>query len=395
MSQFLVIGIQARHFRSLLLFLFTLGILNGCVEKISIGIEEGAKLPIVISGFISDQPGPYVIKIKESFDVGLRNSLEKPVSVKKLTLFDNVGNQEILLETTPGTYQSDINGMRGVVGRVYKLGVELFDGKKYVSIPDTLLQPGRMDSTYYKFEKNTQLSGVSNYAFDIYFDASAGLLNSYYFLWKFTGTFKVDTMGTSEEPCNTPDCAGCSYCNFVSKCSGLRNYAPISSPQPILRRLKPCECCTCWYRIFNDELVIRNYQYLQAGQFKAIKIGTIPIDDWRLQHKIYSEVSQFSLTRQSYLFFKAIKDQREGTASLFQPASGKIPSNFIQTDGKAEPILGLFYAASISSKSIVLTKNNVPQNTYVFPPDNTPIPSPDCKNLYPNASTTKPSFWND
>ncbi|MFM9838491.1 MAG: DUF4249 domain-containing protein [Cyclobacteriaceae bacterium] len=383
--------------RSLSVFLF-IGIilLDGCVEKLGLTLEESSRLPIVINGFISDQPGPYTIKIKQSFDVGLRNSYERPISVKQLTISDDQGIQEILSEPNQGTYQTSVNGMRGVVGRVYKLRIELFNGKIYESLPDTLTASGRMDSVYYKFETTTVTNGASNYAFGIYFNASSESGNNLRFLWKFNGTFKVDTQGMSEEPCSLDiDCEGCSICNIVSKCSGLRNIAPIRNPVPEYIRFKPCECCTCWYNIFNDEPVISDYQILQAGRFSGVKVGAIPIDDWRLQHKVYAEVSQFSLTRHSHLFFKAIRDQREGLSSLFQPPSGKIPSNFVQTSGKEEPILGIFYAASISRKTIVITKRDVPQGTYEFPPDKTPIPGPDCKKLYPNATTIKPDFWVD
>lgn len=368
--------------------------MDGCIEKLGLTLEESSRLPIVINGFISDHPGPYTIKIKQSFDIGLRNSLERPVSVKQLTISDDQGNQEVLSETSQGTYQTNVSGIRGVVGRAYKLGIELFNGKIYESLPDTLTASGGIDTVYYKFETMTPVSGAPNYSFGIYFDASSESRDNLRFLWKFKGTFKVDTQGMGDEPCSLDiDCTGCSICNLVAKCSGIRN---VGTPKdPIFFKFKPCECCTCWYNIFNDEPIISDYQILQGGLFRGVKVGTIPIDDWRLQHKIYAEVSQFSLTRQAHLFFKAIRDQREGLSSLFQPPSGKIPSNFIQTSGKEESILGIFYAASIRSKTIVITKRDVPQGTYEFPSDKTPIPGIDCKKLYPNATTIKPSFWED
>ncbi len=105
--------------RSLSVFLF-IGIilLDGCVEKLGLTLEESSRLPIVINGFISDQPGRYIIKIKQSFEVGSRNSLERPVSVKQLTISDKEGNQEVLSEISQGTYQTNISGIRGVVGNV-------------------------------------------------------------------------------------------------------------------------------------------------------------------------------------------------------------------------------------------------------------------------------------
>jgi hypothetical protein len=236
------------------------------------------------------------------------------------------------------------------------------------------------------------------YFFDIYFNADGNENKSSpsYFVWKFKGTFKVITDPLSdreEEPCSLDiDCLGCSICNLVQKCTGLRNFGTPSVPS--FKRIGPCECCTCWYSIYNDSPILSDYQYSQSGSFEGIRAGIIPIDDWVLQHKIYAEVSQFSISRQTYLFYKAIKDQQLGAASLFQPPSGKIPGNFNQLTGAPEKALGLFYAASVSSKQVVLTQREVPQFTYEFPKFDARPPK-NCLKLYPNSTNVKPDFWVD
>ncbi len=373
---------------------------EGCVERLDIAQIATSNLPIVLNGFISDQPGPYHIKISRSFNIGTASSYQAPISVKELVLSDNLGTKETLLEVTPGNYETSPGGIRGVAGRIYKLNVELLNGKKYESVADTLSAPGNLDTVYYKFRTFATLKGTKDYYFDIYLDAGNSIANSYYYLWKFKGTYKVITnpeADKEEEPCSYTgiDCAGCSVCNKAQKCTGLRNIAPISSPSPIYFRFKPCDCCTCWYTIYSESPVISNYQFLQADGYKNIRVGTILIDNWMLQHKIYAEVNQLSLTRQGYQFYKAIKDQQEGAASLFQPASGRIPGNIEQKSGSSEPIVGIFYAASISSKTIIITKQDVPPFTYDFLPEGSPLPPKNCLNLYPNSTNVKPSFWQD
>ena len=279
--------------------------------------------------------------------------------------------------------------------RVYKLRVELLDGKVYETIPDTLLAFGNLDSVYHSFRTVSEVNGSKEYFVDIHFDAHSESSGSYYFIWKFKGTFKVITsaeLDKNEEPCGDIDCIGCSICNRVQKCSGIRNFG--TPRDPIFRRIGPCQCCTCWYNIFNESPILSDYQILQSGKFTGVRAGVIRVDDWVLQHKIYADVDQFSLTRQAYTFYKAIKDQQEGSTSLFQPASGKITGNFIQQDGAKEPILGLFYATSIQTKTIVITKRDVPKDTYEFPHEDARAPS-NCLKLYPNSTTEKPPFWVD
>ncbi len=367
--------------------------MDGCVEKLLIDEIGNMPLPLVINGFISDQPGPYRITVKRSFVTGIASSYQAPESVSSLKVRDNIGNEEELMEVSKGVYETNKYGIRGVKGRVYQISIVTNDDKTYESIPDTLKPTGRIDSVYYQFRTFSELNGSKRYFFDIFFNAN-GTPNAY-FLWKFTGTFKVitDALGDKEgEPCGEIDCAGCSICNLVLKCSGIRNFG--TPRNPIFRRIGPCTCCTCWYNIYNEGPILSDYQFTQKSEFTNIRAGIIPIDDWILQHKIYAEVSQYGISRQAYLFYKAIKDQQLGASSLFQPASGSIPHNIIQISGTPEKILGLFYAASVHSKNIILTQQQVPPLTYEFPNPDARAPR-NCLKLYPNSTNVKPDFWED
>lgn len=112
-------------------------------------------------------------------------------------------------------------------------------------------------------------------------------------------------------------------------------------------------------------------------------------------HKIHVEVSQRSLTEHSFRFWKAIKDQRNAVNSLFQPVSGRIPLNFIQLVGGEAPIQGIFYATAISSKSIYITRNDVPNLSMIPSLESPGIGWISCLELFPNATNVKPEFWED
>ena len=376
-------------------------VISACVDRINFDVEVKSNFPIVIDGFISDQPGPYTIKVSKAFDIDSKASMKTPASVKELSILDDLGNSEMLSEVSEGTYQSNANGMKGVVGRAYRLRVELLTGQVYESKPDTIHKPGKVDSVYYKFEEEEVGElGNTKYAFDIYFDASKELSNNIYFQWTFISTFKVITNAELDysAPCGDADCKGCSICNFAVKCSGIRNIAKIPRrPDAIFIRFKPCECCTCWYNIFNEKPILSGNLFSTAGKFKEVKAGSVPVHEWIFQHKIYAEVAQRSLSHQAYTFFKAINDQKEAVNSLFQPISGKIASNFTQISGSENPIEGLFYATSVSSKAIIITKKDVPVGqTYIFPIRGSDYVIPlACTKLFPNSTTIKPSFWED
>ncbi len=381
---------RGRSILSILLILCS----AACVDRVFIDIGSAAVYSIVIDGHISDQPGPYKIEIYSGHDLEDKFA-RHPISVKQLVILDDQGTREVLSEIDKGIYQTNSSGIRGMIGRVYSLRIELFDGRIYESKSDSLMSPGKLDSLYYDFNSTGKVSdlGYKDYGFDIFFNSSAGFKNNYYFLWKFTGTFRADT----HPEANTTQCFWADgRCQFVLPCSGYINIGGYTPFTAVYKKVRPCTCCTCWYNLTNDLPMLSDNQLLRFGRFEGIKAYRVPLNQWIFLHKIRVAVDQMSLSRQTYDFWKAIKNQRTSINSLFQPVTGKIPSNFVQISGPQIPIEGLFYATSISSKSFYITRDEIPN------PDLIPNISQiglffgdDCVNLFPHATYTRPSYWKD
>ncbi len=354
--------------------------LMACVDRINIDTGIPAFFPVVIDGFISDEQGPYTIEITKAFDIESKQSIKTPISVSKVVMSDNLGTQEVLKPVSIGVYQTSPTGIRGIIGRTYSLRIELLDGRIYESNPDTLLASGKVDRVYHYFITGKTPDGATTYGFDVFFDALAGERANYHFLWKFVGTFKADTNPElHDEPC------GESRCPRPPPCSGYVYGAEG------LTMTGPCTCCSCWYDIFNSDIILGDDEFVEGGKFKGIKATNIPLSSWTFMYKVHAEVRQFSLTSQSFNFWKAIKAQKRATNSLFQPLTGKVPSNFTQISGAAAPIEGLFYATSITSNAVYITREDVPDPRMI---PSVELPFKDnCINLYPNSTASRPSFW--
>jgi len=108
------------------------------------------------------------------------------------------------------------------------------------------------------------------------------------------------------------------------------------------KRIAPCTCCTCWYKIFNNSPILSDEIFNSSGNYKAVAVYTIPLNEWIFMFKIHAEVTQTALTNNSFRFFKSIRDQKIALGSLFQPITGKIPGNFIQVEGAPASINGIF-----------------------------------------------------
>jgi hypothetical protein len=360
-----------------------------CVDRLSFDLDGSATIVPVVVGYISDQPGPYQVTVSESFDIELDPKSKKPLSVKSMTISDNTGLSEELTEVKQGLYETSPTGIRGVVGRTYKLRVELPDGKVYESITDTLLNSGALDSIYFDFVSKRDANNAQTYGFDIFFNSSATVENNFRFLWKFTGTYKAETNPElSDQGCYDID----GRCNFIPPCTGIRNVAVPAYP-PEFERIGPCECCTCWYDLTNNAVTLNDDGLEGVGRFIGVKLYSLPLDAWIFTHKVHYKIEQFSITRQTFGFWKSIKDQQDAVNSIFQPINGKIPSNFRQVTGNGYPLAGIFYAASVSSKSSYIYRYDVPKESLI--PTNKAVIKRSCLEAFPNSTNVKPPFWED
>lgn len=368
-----------------LLLVFIGLVMVTCIDPLDISIPLPATFPLAIDGYISDNPGPYEVRLNLSFDVQSSLVFKSTFSAQRVTMFDNVGNSEVLTQVAPGVYRTGTkaNSMRGILGRAYHIKVELLDGRVYESVPDTLQRPGKVDSVYYTYHTTVTEDGRMQQGLDILFDSSPEQGSNFRFMWKFRGTFQIET---NPELYDTICADG--RCPKPLQCSGWR-----LDDSSRMRKVRSCTCCQCWATMVNPDLVLSENQFVNGGRFKGIKVGYMPVDEFTFMHKVHAEVQQLSLSDRAFRFWKAVNDQRKGTGSLFQPITGKVQGNFVQTAGNPAAIEGLFYAASISKHALFIDRLDLEKYVILTQPD---LPYKNsCLKKYGNSSTTKPEYWVD
>ena len=114
-----------------------------CERVIQLDLKNSTP-KIVIQGNIYDQPGPYIVKISNSVNFDASSNYP-PVSGAKVVISDNFGQNEVLSETTAGSYLT--SKLRGVPGRIYSLSVKTGD-ETYLSSA-TMPYAVAMDSIYF------------------------------------------------------------------------------------------------------------------------------------------------------------------------------------------------------------------------------------------------------
>lgn len=105
------------------LFLFT-----ACEKEIDLDLDDQAG-KIVIEANITDQAGPYIVKITKSVAV-TQNNVYPAVTGAEVVLSDNTGQTETLHYVSNGEYQTST--FTAVSGRTYTLKIKA-EGQQYVA----------------------------------------------------------------------------------------------------------------------------------------------------------------------------------------------------------------------------------------------------------------------
>ena len=367
-----------------LLLLFT----DACVDRLEFEAGDQGEAILVVDGLITDQPGPYTVKLLRSSSVDDILNFALPFNARSVTISDDAGNSEALKNQGEGQWATSADGIRGEVGRAYSLHIEGSDGTLYESTPDRMRPVAEIDSLYFQWESFLPISGPTVNGFRVFMDTKGAEGKESLMRWRFTGTYKVLTFPERHPffgPCTSsrPDPLPCSGYVLSNVTSGILLNLPEVE----------CTCCFCWVKDAEDKPRLTDNVIVTDGTFRKIDLGFVPFDALRFRFLKYMvRVEQMSLTREAFDFWRIIKDQKEGINSLFQPAFGKVRTNVFSSNSSKQAV-GLFYTASIRDKVLFITNADAP----------IPVPEFDvsscnfgdaCNRVFPNSSTLPPPEWN-
>lgn len=361
---------------------------DSCIDRLDYFSEETDSGTLVIDGNISNQPGPYTVKLFRVSQSTDNLNLATPAIARSVTLFDNEGRQEVLIDRGSGIYQTRDNGIQGKIGNEYWLKVELINGVSFESNPDKLLPIQEIDSLYFEWTTFQPQFAPTQYGFNVYVD---GRLNSGdYSRLKFTGVYEVESFPKLNH-------ALCNCCPEERRgppdpypCSGF-TYDGIS-----LKQVKPCDCCICWITDYEKKPNLMEDKFLASGNFKRVLAGYVPFDQWTFsKYKYLVKIEKMSLTKEAFEFWKVFEDQKNNGSSLFQPALARAKTNFVSNSTSAK-VIGFFYSTAIVVKTIFITGEDAPISIPVpdiYPPETNCAQWRPCDAVFVNASRTPPPEW--
>lgn len=377
---------------------------DSCLERVTIPIPESFSKDLIVDGLITNEPGPYTVKLSQAIKIDDTRPLGVPLYAKSVTIHDDAGNSEVLEDKEYGVYQTKPNGIRGEIGRSYHITIELQNGQAFNSEPDKMSAVGHVDSIYYQFVTHQLGDSRPTYGYRVFINAYNLAGSDNYTRWRFSGTYIAET-----KPAYKICDFGCGYCpppcahTFFINGNPQEGYQfnPATNQYEYVPGLR-CECCRCWVTMFEDKPIVSDNQVVVAGRFSAVEVGYVPVTYYTFMEKFRIEVRQMSLSRQAFNYWKTIQAQQEGKGSLFQPVIGSIPTN-VSEDGDERGLIGvrgIFYAAAVSTKYRYITKLELPRVDIKVPEDCYLPPrkgavGESCLLAFPGSatSTSPPADW--
>jgi len=338
---------------------------TSCIEPIEFETELSAK-NIVVEGSITNQPGPYTVKLSTPSPYGSQQV--RPVGAATITLFENSMLLGEFEEKESGQYILESSNFRGEPGKMYHIEIVLEDGRTYRSQPERLPEPVPVDSLVFSIESQVFLSEFGREQ-EKQFAKIESVFSipeteeSVFLRWEAESHYSfIDVDAVLLQPPGLPKVC----------------YIPdLPNPQRI--------------ELFNGQQFEANTTFQQ----EVVGHDADYTFNWARGYR----VRQFSITEKAHAYRADLQKVANVEGTIFDPPPAAVRGNIFNVNDSEELVQGYFEAAAVDEAAYIVSPAEVkPFFNIPFPcSSNQPqgVPSGACFNClaFPNSTTTRPEYW--
>lgn len=308
--------------------------LVSCLEPFDPKLSDSNKDFFIVDGIITDQEGPYTVKISKSSSLVVKN---KPVSNIDVKIEDEDGNIESLWESSPGVYQTV--SLQGQVNKSYRLILNN-GSKQYLSTWERIPHSSIIDSIYYRVEdkattdKEDNLTGVQ-----FFIDSHGSSESTKYYRYEWEEVWKIGVYWAS-------------YYDYL----GDDRIKSTENPR-----------YTCWKYENPSSINIATTEGLKENVLSRHLLGFITGEKERFTQRYSLSVKQFALEEKEYKFWKNLQESNEEIGGLFDRQPAKVLSNLSNPSDPNDEILGYFSASGLREKRVYVNSTEVPRELFRRP----------------------------
>ena len=311
----------------------------GCVDPVSPEFDFQDDV-LFVDAYVLTQPGASTVSIKNSYydkrDYRIE-TLENAIVIVENTI---TGDQVEFLEDSTGIYVCPID-FSASVGESWKLYIELEDGRKIESKPETVNPAVPIEQVTTEFSSEVKYDIASDefipgHSVRLDWKDPPGERNFY--LWKFR-TFEPQIV------CKT--CERGIYRN--GKCEEITSgFVP-----PYYDYL--CDPA-CWRIRYGEELPIFEDRLSDGAQITGREIAVVP---YYRRQDVLIQIQQLSLSETSFEYFKVINNLISESGGLNAPPPAALLGNLFNPDDPSEFVLGQLTASAVSVENVFIDRSDI------------------------------------
>ncbi|MCB2196683.1 MAG: DUF4249 domain-containing protein [Bacteroidetes bacterium] len=322
----------------------------GCKEEFTIK-NESYQQNLVINGTISNEDGPYTIKISKSAPVN--EFTEIPVQGCTVLIYEKSGtteNYEELTEIEPGVYQTAVGGMQGKIGNSYSLSVITPEGQEYITDYQEIKEPVEIESIDYELlvkDHEDYTYGLPGYQF--YITSKEATTKDNYFLWQLTETYEYQN-----------DYKVTDY--FLGYGTVLIGDSVVFEEErnDTLLQFFNEKVYTCWKTQPVNYIYTGKTDNLATPQIIKQPLEFITTETKKLSIRYSLLVKQLTISEQAFYYWQKLEEQSSNDNFLVASQPYSIIGNIRNANNEDDLVFGYFTVSSVYEKRVFANRPNKP-----------------------------------
>lgn len=297
---------------------------------------------LVVDGIFNDGEEPSRIFLSSSFAYSENENI--PIQGAQVVIEEEQGGRTILVESTPGVYQTDPSTFKGEVGKSYRLLVNTPDGNAFESSWEQMKASPAIEDLHYAIEERApddpNLQPVPGA--QIYLSTKDTENNTRYYRWEFEETYQYSLPH--------PPAIRATFGDPPGRGNDEVQYIPLSE----------WEGAVCWKTEYSQQILIATTENLSQDFVKDFPVYFVSNKTTRLSKRYSMLIKQYAISQSYYKYLEKVEAINETTGSLFDPIPNELFGNIRSVNGKEIPVLGYFGVAGIAATRIFINREDLP-----------------------------------
>ncbi len=338
-----------KHLKFIFSLIFIAFIGLSCLDQVDVPLRKVSP-NLIVEGTFTNDPVENFLRLSYTSQIGLFEDLV-PVQGAFVELRASNGESAIYRVTPDaiGVYRPDNQSLKAKEGVSYSIFIRLIDGREFTSSPEKL--PASVPIQ----RMTARLDDAGQLGYRIFTDFQDPKETENFYRWEAEGYHVRISTGV---PVGFGGAVCCNRCNVLEKNQGIN--------------------------IFSDAGTNGNTNRLRPVFYSPVyTLG-----------KNYVEVKQFTISRESYQFWRRYSEQRQRTGTIFDPLPAPVLGNVQNSKDPNDIALGFFEVSSISKSKMIIAGDTLGKYFVRF---SNPlyVANGDCMLKYPysNYADRPPRGW--